>query len=78
MCFSDYRGDVKQVIEQSFEGKPTAQQVITLLIPKGEEMLRVPLKMNATSFHDASGKSIVGVVWVGEDMSEVTFIKVGT
>ena len=74
-----------QVLADSLRGLPTKQFLVRLDVTQppagagggGDVLPRlVPLKMNATAFHDAEGRAIVGATWVGQDLTEVTHYRV--
>ncbi|MFT6111788.1 MAG: PAS domain S-box-containing protein, partial [Bacteroidia bacterium] len=61
----DYRGAVKQVLDNALKGKETANYEFPLFT---KDNRRVMVLLNSTTRRDAAGK-IVGVIGVGQDIS---------
>ena len=63
----DYRGAVKQVLDNALKGKETANYQFPLFTKDGK---RVIVLLNSSTRRDTAGK-IVGVLGVGQDISEI-------
>ncbi|MFT5347513.1 MAG: PAS domain S-box-containing protein [Bacteroidia bacterium] len=63
----DYRGAVKQVLDNALKGKETANYEFPLFT---KDNRRVTVLLNSTTRRDADGE-IVGVIGVGQDISKI-------
>ena len=68
----DYKASVKEVLDRALEGRETANYQLPLYTKSGD---RVDVLLNSTTRRDAGGK-IVGVVGVGQDITELNRIRV--
>ena len=68
----DYKSSVKEVLDNALKGNETANYEFPLFTAAGN---RVDVLLNSTTRRDASGK-IVGVVGVGQDITELNQVRV--
>ncbi|MFT4713691.1 MAG: PAS domain S-box-containing protein [Candidatus Azotimanducaceae bacterium] len=68
----DYKASVGEVLAKALKGEETANYEFPLFTQSGE---RVDVLLNSTTRRDASGK-IVGVVGVGQDITELNRVRV--
>jgi len=65
----DYKASVKEVLDKALKGEESANYEFPLFTKSGD---RVDVLLNSTSRQDANG-DIVGVVGVGQDITELKF-----
>jgi PAS domain S-box-containing protein len=65
----DYKASVKQVLDKALKGEESANFEFPLFDKSGD---RVDVLLNSTSRRDSNGK-IVGVIGVGQDITELKF-----
>jgi PAS domain S-box-containing protein len=63
----DYRGAVKQVLDNALKGKETANYEFPLFTKDGKKVM---VLLNSSTRRDTAG-TIVGVIGVGQDISEI-------
>jgi PAS domain S-box-containing protein len=68
----DYKASVGEVLERALKGEETANYEFPLFTKSGD---RVDILLNSTTRRDASGR-IVGVVGVGQDITELNQVRV--
>ncbi|MBA6232232.1 MULTISPECIES: PAS domain-containing protein, partial [unclassified Colwellia] len=67
----DYKASVKEVLDKALQGEESANYEFPLFTKTGD---RVDVLLNSSSRRDAAGR-IVGVVGVGQDITELNKIR---